>query len=122
MHDGKQYRARIAGIDAPAKDSDLPKTSKQALGALTFGRWALAECVNAPARPPKKPGDKPKLGPLNCRVDVEGTDLAAVQLETGNAKYSATQVYGLSELQRKRYQDAQAKAKEAKLGVWAGSQ
>ena len=64
VHDGKQYRARIAGIDAPAKDSDLAKTSKQALGALTFGRWALAECVNAPAPPPKKPGDKPRF----CRI------------------------------------------------------
>ena len=119
VRDGKQYRVHIAGIDAPPNGTALAKTSKQALGALTFGRWALADCVNAPAPPPKKPGDKPQLGPLYCRVDVEGADLAASQLEAGNVKYSPKQVFGLAESSRKRYQDAESKAKEAKVGVWA---
>ena len=44
LDNGKQYRARIAGIDAPAKDSDRAKAAKLALSSLTFGRWAQASC------------------------------------------------------------------------------
>ena len=73
VEEGKQYRARIAGIDAPAKDADQAKASKLALSSLTFGRWVQASCVNVAAPPPKKPGAKPKLGPLYCRFDLEGT-------------------------------------------------
>ena len=87
LDNGKQYRARITGIDAPAS-------------------------------PPKKPGDKPKPGPLYCRVEVEGMDLAVAQLEAGNARYSPKHVFGVNAEHQKRYQQAESKAKDAKLGVW----
>ena len=118
LDNGKQYRARIAGIDAPAKDSDRAKAAKLALSSLTFGRWAQASCENAPAPPPKKPGDKAKPGPLYCRVEIEGLDLAVAQLEAGNARYSPKQVVGVDAEHQKRYQQAELKAKDAKLGVW----
>ena len=116
---GKQHRAFLAGIDAPARDTEQAYAAKQALSGLTFGRWAQASCQNAPAPSPKKPNEKPKLGPLYCKVELEGTDLAVAQLEAGRVRFSGKNAVGLTQGQQKRYQEAEAKAKEAKLGVWA---
>ena len=116
---GKQHRALLAGIDAPARDTEQAKASKLALSSLTFGRWVQTGCQNAPPPPPKKPGDKPKPGPLYCRVELEGTDLAIAQLEAGRVRFNAKHAVGLSQSQQKRYQEAETKAKEAKVGVWA---
>jgi len=116
---GKQHRAFMAGITAPVKDTQQAKASKLALSSLAFGRWVQAACQNAPAPPPGKANEKPKPGPLYCRVEVEGVDLAVAQLEAGQARYSVKHAVGLNAEQRQRYADAEAKAKAAKAGLWA---
>jgi endonuclease YncB( thermonuclease family) len=95
VENNKQYRVHIAGITAPAKDSEHAKLSKQALPALTFGRWVQASCVMAP----HKAGERPKPRPLYCRVEFEGADLALAQLQAGKARYGASRAFGLSSAQ-----------------------
>lgn len=119
VENSKQYRVHIAGIDAPTKDTEHAKFSKQALSALTFGRWVQATCVAAPPPSPPKAGQRAKPGPLYCRVEVEGADLAIAQLEAGKARYGANHAFGLTANQKAEYQSAEAKAKERKQGIWS---
>jgi endonuclease YncB( thermonuclease family) len=104
----KQYRVRLQGIDAPESKQPFGQRSKQSLSNLVFSRQVVAEC-------PKQ--DKYKRSV--CKIVAEGIDINLAQIEAGMAWWYREYAKEQSAADRAIYDAAEARAKEAKLGLWA---
>lgn len=110
MLDGalKQYRVRLQGIDAPESKQPFGQRSKQNLSNLVYGRQVVAECTKQ---------DKYKRSV--CKILAAGKDANLAQIEAGMAWWYRDYSKEQSASDRAVYEAAEAKAKEAKLGLWA---
>jgi endonuclease YncB( thermonuclease family) len=104
----------IGIIQAPGTRSEKRHPSKLHFGQTAFGRWDTAVCD-----PWERPKNKKKPAPpLLCRMEVDGTDLSAVQLEAGFATYSDRYAGSLSQEDRKSFKAKEQAAREAKK-IWS---
>lgn len=111
-------QVHLIGIQAPGTRSEKRHPSKLHLGQLAFGRWGTAKCD-----PWERPKDKKKPAPpLLCRVEVDGVDLSAVQLEAGFATYSERYAGSMTKEERESFKAKEQAAREAKKGIWSEEQ
>jgi endonuclease YncB( thermonuclease family) len=102
-----QYKIRLAGIDAPERQQPYGEKSRQSLFDLTFNKTVTIETYK-----------RDRFGREVGKVLIEGRDINVIQVERGLAwfyrKYQSEQ----SELDRKRYDEAQSEAQGANRGLW----
>jgi endonuclease YncB( thermonuclease family) len=103
-----QYKFRFNGIDAPELKMDFGQKAKQHLSDLIFGKEVTVVYNKVD-----------KYGRFVGTIFVGGVNANLEQIRAGLAwhykKYAGEQ----SEADRKTYSDAEAKAREAKLGFWS---
>lgn len=101
-------KIRLLGIDAPEKSQAFGARSKQGLSARIFGRDVTVQT--------KK---KDRYGRTLGKILLDGIDMNLAQVEDGLAwhyvKYRRDQFPGDAAL----YGAAEARAREAKRGLWA---
>lgn len=105
--DRTQKKVRLLGIDAPEKNQDFGKRSKEALTAKVAGQQVRVEF--------KK---KDKYGRILGKVFLGESDINLGQIEDGLAwhysHYSRDQFLG----DALKYSQAQHRAREGKIGLW----
>lgn len=98
----REYRIRLAEVDAPEKNQPFGQASKKSLSDLSYGRNARAECPNTD-----------RYGRHVCKIFVDGASVNAEQVARGFAwvyrQYApaGSPLYVLED-----------KARAAKLGLW----
>ncbi len=102
LQDRKQYKVRLAEIDAPEKKQPYGQKSKQALSDWVFGKYVNVEQV-----------DTDRYGRIVGKVYVGGIYVNAEMVRNGHAwvypKYAKDEnLYQLEKL-----------AREQRLGLWA---
>lgn len=111
-------QVHLIGIQAPGTRSEKRHPSKLNLGQIAFGRWGAAKCD-----PWERPKDKTKPAPpLLCRIEVDGADLSAVQLEAGFATFSERYAGSMTKEEREFFKAKEQSAREAKRGIWSEEQ
>lgn len=104
----RQYKFRFNGIDAPELKMDFGQKSKQNLSDMIFGKEVTVIFSKVD-----------KYGRYVGNIFIDGKDVNLEQIKVGLAwhykKYAGEQ----TEKDRLAYSDAETKAKEAKLGLWA---
>lgn len=106
--ENKQYKIRLAGIDAPEKGQPFGKQSKANLSLLAFGRIALAECSKQ---------DRYKRHV--CKVLVNEVDVNLEQVRQGYAWHYEKYQQEQSLEDRANYSDAQRTATVQRRGLWS---
>ncbi|MFM2385602.1 MAG: hypothetical protein RL660_359 [Bacteroidota bacterium] len=95
------YRIRLADIDAPEKGQPYGNVAKKVMSALVFGKQVQVQWQS-------QDRNKRYLGTVFCA----GTDVCLAMIQKGYAwKYYAAN--------NAAYASAMAKAKSARLGLWA---
>ena len=105
--DRKQYKVRLAGIDAPEKHQGFADRSKQHLSNLAFQKQAIADCYRTDQY-------KRKV----CRVWVEGKDVALAQVRTGLAWHYKRFEKEQTPSERIAYARAEDDARASRIGLW----
>ena len=104
-HGRDQVKIRLYGIDAPESGQPFGKASKQNLSLLVHGRSIEVEVM-----------DTDKYGRTVARIFVDGEDVNALQLRSGNAwlytQYCKDWVCG-------EWMGLEAEAKSSGVGLWA---
>lgn len=103
----RQHKIRLSGIDAPEKRQPFGNRSRLHLGALVFGRQVTAHC-------PKEDRYKRAL----CRIEIDGVDANLAQLEAGMAWHYKAYAREQQAPDRRRYAQAEDRAREARQGLW----
>jgi endonuclease YncB( thermonuclease family) len=106
-HDNRQYRIRVAGIDAPERRQPYYEASKQNLAKLAFGRVATVEW---------RKHDKYKRIVGNVRV--AGEDVGLAQVRAGLAWWYRDFAREQTPEDRRLYEAAELDARGARLGLW----
>jgi endonuclease YncB( thermonuclease family) len=107
----QQIRVRIAFIDAPEKSQAFGSRAKQAMSELVFGKDVEL-----------MPHTIDRYGRLVALVYVGGTDTGLELLKAGLG-WVYEQYIGQASLEiQTSYQQAEALAREQKLGLWSDSQ
>lgn len=106
---GKTLEVRISGIDAPEGRQSFGPNARASLEALLKGRDVTIDV-----------DDVDRYGRLVARVSRESRDAGLAQLEAGMA-WTYPWAEGLGIAEKKRYADAESKAKAAKRGLWRES-
>lgn len=102
------HTVRLAGIDAPEKGMPWGQRSRQHLAARVFGRAVEVE------------GHKrDRYGRLVAVIRLAGDDVNLEQVREGMAWHYRDYEREQSPNDRSRYRDAEAAAREARLGLWA---
>ena len=104
----QQHKIRLSGIDAPEKRQPFGNRSRLHLGALVFGRQVTADC-------PKTDRYKRAV----CRIEVDGIDANLAQLEAGMAWHYKAYAREQRAPDRRRYAQAEDRARDARQGLWA---
>ncbi|RYD50619.1 MAG: thermonuclease family protein [Sphingobacteriales bacterium] len=99
-----QYKIRMAEIDAPESKQDYGSRSKQMLSDLVFGKTVQVS-----------PVDTDRYGRLVAHVYVGNRNINQAMVEQGGAWVYQHYLKTTSLL------DAEAKAKESKVGLWGVS-
>lgn len=103
----RQYKVRLAGIDAPEKRQPFGQRSKQTLSDCAFGRSATVE------------GNKvDRYGRLVGKVHVNGVDCNLRQVEQGLAWHYKQYVGEQGPADRIQYDAAETAARRARIGLW----
>lgn len=103
-----QYKCRFNGIDAPELKQDFGNRSKQSLSDMVFGKLVTIEY------------DKiDKYGRFVCKILLDGMDVNLEQIKRGMAWHYKKYQDEQTETDRKLYSEAEIKAREQKLGLWA---
>lgn len=103
----RQYKVRLAGIDAPEKGQPYGQRSKQTLSECAFGRSASVE------------GNKvDRYGRLVGKVNVQGVDCNLRQVERGLAWHYKQYVREQQLADRIQYDAAEGAARRDRLGLW----
>jgi endonuclease YncB( thermonuclease family) len=103
----RQYKVRLAGIDAPEKRQAFGHQSKKTLGECAFGKSAVVE------------GSKvDRYGRLIGKVVVDGVDCNLRQIEVGLAWHYKRYAGEQKPADRTRYDAAEVAARGAGLGLW----
>ena len=102
-----QHKIRLAGIDAPESKQAFGQVSKQGLADLVANKSVVVDT-----------NKKDRYGRLVGKVLLGKQDICLSQLELGLAWFFRQYQNELSDADRKLYEDAEATAKELKLGLW----
>lgn len=103
----RQYKVRLAGIDAPERGQPFGQRSKQQLSECAFGKTANVE------------GNKvDRYGRLVGKVHVNGVDCNLRQVEQGLAWHYKQYVLEQPPADRTQYDAAEAAARRERLGLW----
>jgi endonuclease YncB( thermonuclease family) len=102
-----QHKIRLAGIDAPESKQAFGQVSKQGLADLVANKTVTVE-TNKIDRYGRQVG----------KVLLGKQDVCLSQLELGLAWFFRQYQNELSDADRKLYEDAEATAKDLKLGLW----
>lgn len=100
--DKRLYKIRAAEIDAPEKDAPWGQRSKQALSALVFGKEVQVDIH-----------ERDRYGRSVATIYINGLSANESQVKNGHAW--AYRQY----LKSKRLIDLEAKARQAKVGLWS---
>ena len=104
----RQHKIRLSGIDAPERRQPFGNRSRLHLGALVFGKRVTADC-------PKTDRYKRAV----CRIEVDGIDANLAQLEAGMAWHYKAYAREQRAPDRRRYAQAEDRARDARQGLWA---
>lgn len=104
----KQYKVRLAGIDAPEKGQPFGKKAKKYLSALVYKK---AVCVDW--------YKKDKYRRLVAKVLVNNTDINYKIINKGLAWHYKKYQKEQSVSDRKKYSSAETDAKLAVIGLWS---
>ncbi len=107
--DGKVYRIRLQGCDAPDDKQNHAEKSKQNLAVLIQGMDVIVAVLD------KDIDDDAYFG----SVYLEGRDVGLTQIESGMAWNSTANGQVIPEEGTKRYAQAQSQARAAGLGIWS---
>lgn len=106
---GSIVRVRIAGIDAPEKSQPYAQKAKESLAfLLTTGEIRLV------------PLKVDRYDRWVAHVSVGTTDVGLVQIERGFAWFFTRYRRDLDDTRQSRYAHAEQRAREQRLGLWAG--
>jgi endonuclease YncB( thermonuclease family) len=115
QHDGRAYRARLSGIDAPERGQDHADQAGKALKTWTQGQWVRIEVLKFD--PYKR---------LVCKVLLEHSqysgDVSLRLLEQGLAWHFKRYVKDQTQEDQQLYARAEIQARAAHLGLWSGPQ
>lgn len=106
LRDGRdQVKIRLYGIDAPESGQPFGKASKQNLSSMVYGESVQVEVM-----------DTDRYGRTVARIFVDGEDVNAAQLRSGNAwlyeQYCKSWVCG-------EWFGIEADARSSRVGLWA---
>lgn len=107
----RQYRIRLAGIDAPEKRQAFGNVSRRALSDLVFSRKVDLHVTKVD-----------RYGRLVAKVLHEGQDVCKEQIRKGLAWLYADYESELTPEDRASYSAAQREAKKAHRGLWRDSE
>lgn len=102
-----QHKIRLQGIDAPEKGQPFGQRSKQNLSGLVHGKPVRAECTK-----------RDRYGRQVCTVWVLNQDAGLAQITQGLAWHYKRYENEQPAEERVRYADAEAEAREKRLGLW----
>ncbi|MEZ5660606.1 MAG: thermonuclease family protein [Burkholderiaceae bacterium] len=108
---GRQWRIRMAGIDAPERSQP-------------YGRWAgkrLAELLGDGSRLEISALKNDVYGRVVADVSVAGRDIGQAMLSAGAAWHFRRYANEQPADQRRRYADAERDARAARIGLWRDS-
>ncbi len=106
-NDGKIYPVRLQGIDAPEEKQNYHKKSRKSLAELILNK-EVKIVVHRQDLLDRHIGN----------VYLDGQDISLKQLETGMAWHYKQFSYLQPAEERRRYAQAEARAREAKIGLW----
>jgi len=106
--DSELLRVRLAGIDCPERRQAFGNRAKERLSDLVFGKDVTVKWE-------KKDRDDRVLG----KVLLNGSDVNLRLIQDGFAWFFRRYAHELPEQDRKEYDQAEQKARNAKIGLWA---
>jgi endonuclease YncB( thermonuclease family) len=104
----KQYKIRLAGIDAPEKAQPFGDRSKQSLAAMAFNKNVTVEWNKLD-----------RYGRTVGKVVVNGKDANLEQVRTGMAWWYRDYAKEQSPADRGLYEQAEINAKARHVGLWS---
>jgi endonuclease YncB( thermonuclease family) len=109
--DRKQYKLRLAYIDAPEKAMPFGQASKQALSNLVYNKTVSA-----------KIDDVDRYGRGVARIIYKSQDINLQQVSTGFAWHYTQYAKTQSRSDFARYREAQEQAQQNQSGLWVDKQ
>ena len=107
----KEYKVRLAGIDAPEKKQAFGQISKQHLSDLVYGKQVIVEWRK-----------RDKYSRIVGKVIVDGNDACLDQVDSGLAWHYKQYAGEQSEEDRKAYANAEVSARSVRKGLWKDGQ
>jgi len=104
----RRHRIRLEGIDAPELGQPHGHAARQSLVGMAARRDAVARCSKTDS-----------YGRHVCRLRVDGRDAGLAQVRAGMAWLYDRYADELPAQRRRQYEDAQKRARAARLGLWA---
>jgi endonuclease YncB( thermonuclease family) len=105
--DKKEYKVRLAGIDAPEKKQPFGQTSKQHLSDMVYGKHVVVEWRK-----------RDKYSRIVGKVVIDGNDACLKQVSSGLAWHYKQYAGEQSAEDRKAYSNAEVSARSSKVGLW----
>lgn len=109
--DGKTFEVRLQGIDAPDDNQNYNKKARKNLAQLVLNKEVKVVVYR-----------QDLLDRYVGSVFLDGQDVSLIQLEAGLAWHDKQYSYQQTADQRKRYAQAEARAREDKIGLWEDDQ
>jgi endonuclease YncB( thermonuclease family) len=106
----RSHRVRLAGCDAPGRGQPFGERAKQNLNALVHGREVEARCHK-----------HDRYGRLVCDVLIGSRDACLEQVREGLAWHYRYFAHEQTPDERARFEDAEARARAARRGIWSGN-
>ena len=103
----KQYKVRLAGIDAPERKQAFGDQSRQALASRVFDQQVVIEL-----------GKSDRYGRILSKVVIHGDDVDLEQIASGMAWHYRKYQKDHTPEDRSAYGRAEAAARKAGLGLW----
>ncbi len=100
--EGKQYKIRLHGVDAPESDQPYGPEAKRFMNNLVGHKQVSLRCSGI------------SYDRKTCSIYLNGKDVSAILVRAGYA-------WDYPEYSNGRYAQEQAKAKAAKVGLWKDS-
>ena len=104
----RQFKIRVAGIDAPERRQPYYDVSKQNLARLAFGREATVEWRK-----------HDRYGRIVGNIRVAGEDVGLAQVRAGLAWWYRDYARDQTPEDRRLYEAAEADARALRAGLWA---
>jgi len=105
-----QERIRLAGIDCPERGQAFGTKAKEALARLAAGKDVTVEW-----------GKRDRYGRIVGKVIADGEDVNLALVREGMCWWYRKYAHEQTPADRVLYEDAEAKAREKRLGLWRDS-